>query len=142
MSAQGPYTPPGEDRGVGEMVLDISERLSILVREEFELAKAEVAEKVQKLLRGGAVGLAAGIFALAGFAMFMHGIAWLLDKLFFGGDIWIGFMVEAIIWFGLASAAGAFAYRSFKEGAPPVPEMAIEEAKLTRDAISGEHTGA
>src|SRR3954453_9617632 len=120
------YTgPPGEDRSVAEMVIDVSERVSILVREEIELAKAEITEKITKVLRGGAVGIAAGVFALMGLAMFMHGIAWLLDKLFFGGDIWIGFMVESIFWFGVAVAAGMFAYRSVRAGAPPVPDLAI-----------------
>jgi uncharacterized membrane protein YqjE len=123
------------------MVLDVSERVSILIREEIELAKAEVTEKVTKLLRGSAVGVAAGIFALLGLAMLMHAIAWLLNDLFFSGDIWIGFAIEALAWFVIAAAAGLFAYRALKAGAPPVPEMAIEEAKLTREALSGESTG-
>jgi uncharacterized membrane protein YqjE len=123
------------------MVLDVSERVSILIREEIELAKAEVTEKVTKLLRGSAVGVAAGIFALLGLAMLMHAIAWLLNDLFFSGDIWIGFAIEAFAWFVIAAAAGLFAYRALKAGAPPVPEMAIEEAKLTREALSGESTG-
>jgi hypothetical protein len=32
----------------------------------------------------------------------------------------------------LAAIAGFVAYRFFKKGAPPTPDMAIEEAKLTR----------
>ncbi len=120
------------------MVLDVSERVSILVREEVELAKAEVTEKVTKLLRGSAAGIAAGIFALGGLAMAMHAFAWLLDDLFFSDHIWIGFAIEALLWFVIAGVAGLVAYRSVKAGAPPVPEMAIEEAKLTRDVLSGE----
>ena len=70
-----PHTErPRDDMSVGEMVFDVSERVSTLVREEIELAKAEVSEKVQALLRGGAVGIAAGVFALMGLAMLMHGI--------------------------------------------------------------------
>jgi uncharacterized membrane protein YqjE len=133
---------PPEDRSVGEMVLDVSERLSILIREEVELAKTEVTEKVTKLLRGSGVGIAAGIFALLGLAMMMHSIAWLLDDLFFSDNIWIGFAIEAVAWFGIAAAAGLFAYRALKAGAPPVPEMAIEEARLTREALSGDSTEA
>ena len=136
MSAD-PGRGPADDRSVGEMVIDVSERVSILVREEIELAKAEVTEKLSKLARGGAAGIAAGVFVLMGLAMFMHAIAWLLDDLFFGGTIWIGFMVEAIFWFGVAVAAGMFAYRSFQAGAPPVPELAIEEARRTKETLSG-----
>ena len=133
---------PPEDRSVGEMVLDVSERVSILVREEIELAKAEVTEKVTKLLRGSAVGAAAGIFALLGLAMLMHALAWLLVDLFFSDHIWIGFAIESVFWFVVAAGAGLFAYRAVKAGSPPVPEMAIEEARLTREALSRETTEA
>ena len=143
MSPNGvpPEGDGADDRALGEMVLDVSERVSILIREEVELAKAEVSEKVGQLLRGSVVGIAAGIFALAGLVMLMHAFAWLLDDLFFSGDIWIGFAIEAFLWFVVAGVAGLIAYRSVKAGAPPMPEMAIEEARLTRDVLSGEEAG-
>jgi uncharacterized membrane protein YqjE len=132
------YTrPPGDDRSVGEMVIDVSERVSILVREEIELAKAEITEKISKLLRGGAVAIAAGIFVLMGLAMFMHAIAWLLDDIFFGSNIWIGFAIESLFWFVVAGVAGLIAYRSVQAGAPPVPELAIEEARRTKETLTG-----
>ena len=58
-------TPPKEPdhRSVTELVFDVSEKTSSLIREEIELAKAEVTEKVGKILRGSAVGAAAGAFA-------------------------------------------------------------------------------
>jgi hypothetical protein len=126
-----------EDRSMGELVFDVSERVSLLVREEIELAKAEVSEKLSKLARGGAVGLAAGIFAICGLAMVMHAFAWLLDDLFFSDHIWIGFAIEAVLWFAVAAVAGMVAYRSFQAGAPPVPELAIEEAKRTKETLTG-----
>jgi Putative Actinobacterial Holin-X, holin superfamily III len=135
---RSPPPPPGDDRSVGEMVIDVSERISILVREEIELAKAEITEKFQKLARGGAAGAAAAIFVLMGLAMFMHAFAWLLDDIFFGDNIWIGFAIESLFWFVVAGAVGYFAFRSFQAGAPPVPELAIEEAKRTKETLTGE----
>jgi Putative Actinobacterial Holin-X, holin superfamily III len=134
--------PPGpeEDRSVGELVFDVSERVSTLVREEIELAKTEVSEKVQALLRGGAVGIAAGVFALMGLAMLMHGFAWLLNELFFEDEVWLGFMIEALFWFVVAAGAGYFAYRSFQQGSPPTPDLAIEEARRVRATLEGETT--
>ena len=70
---------------MGELVIDVSERTSTLIREEIELAKTEVREKIQKLLQGSVVGIAAGVFVLMALAMLMHGIAWLLNDLFFSG---------------------------------------------------------
>ena len=133
--------PQGEDpRSVGEMVFDVSERVSTLVREEIELAKAEVTEKISALLKGGVVGIAAGVFALMGLAMLMHGFAWLLNDLFFEDHVWIGFMIEALFWFLIAATAGLIAYRSFQKGSPPTPDLAIEEAKRVRQTLEGDTT--
>jgi uncharacterized membrane protein YqjE len=137
MSAQGPPGPDqsSEGRTVGELVFDVSERVSILLREEIELAKTEIREKVTKLVQGSVVGIAAGVFALMGLAMLMHGIAWLLNDLFFSGNVWLGFMVEALFWFCVAAAAGWFAYRSVQAGSPPTPDLAIEEARRTKETL-------
>jgi hypothetical protein len=126
---------PSDDRSVGELVFDVSERVSILIREEIELAKTEIREKVTKLVQGSVVGIAAGVFALMGLAMLMHGLAWLLNDLFFEDNVWIGFMVEAGFWFAVAAAAGFFAFRSVRAGAPPTPDMAIEEARRTKETL-------
>jgi uncharacterized membrane protein YqjE len=138
VSPDGPQrggVPPDDDRSVGELVLDVSERVSILIREEIELAKTEVREKVTKLVQGSVVGIAAGVFALMGLAMLMHGIAWLLNDLFFSGDVWAGFLIEAAFWFLVAAGAGLFAYRAVQAGAPPTPDLAIEEARRTKETL-------
>ncbi|UJA19488.1 phage holin family protein [Thermoleophilia bacterium SCSIO 60948] len=125
---------------VGELVIDVSERTSGLVREEIALAKAEVSEKVSKLVKGSVVGIAAGIFALLGLAMIMHAFAWLLNDLFFGDNVWLGFLVEAVLFFVIAAIAGLVAFKAVKGGAPPTPDMAIEEAKRTKQTLSGSTT--
>jgi hypothetical protein len=133
------YPPsPNEQRSVGELVSDISEKTSLLVREEIELAKAEVNEKVSKLVRGTVVGIAAGVFLLLFLAMLMHALAWLLNDLFFDDNVWLGFLVEAGFWLLLAGLAGLLAYRSVRQGAPPTPDLAIEEARRTKETLTGE----
>jgi uncharacterized membrane protein YqjE len=133
--SDAPGSGPRDPRSVAEMAIDVSERVSFLVREEVELAKAEVTEKVTSLVKGSAVGIAAGVFVLLGLAMFMHAFAWLLNDLFFENNVWLGFLLEAIMWFIVAAIAGLIAYRSLKSGAPPVPAMAIEEGKEIREAL-------
>jgi len=130
-----PGSDPRDPRSVAEMAIDVSERVSYLVREEIELAKAEVTEKATSLIRGSVVGIVAGVFILLGLAMFMHAFAWLLNDLFFEDSVWLGFLVEAVLWFVIAGIAGLFAYRSVKAGAPPVPAMAIEEGKEIRETL-------
>jgi uncharacterized membrane protein YqjE len=137
-----PPRGPQDDRSVGELVIDVSEQVSSLVREEIQLAKAEISEKVAKLLRGSAVGVAAGIFAVLGLVMVMHAFAWLLNDLFFDDDLWLGFLIEAGMWFVIAAGAGLFAYRSVRAGAPPTPEMAIEEGRRIKQTLESGTTPA
>jgi hypothetical protein len=136
-----PTAPPPQEpdrRSVGELVFDVSEKTSSLIREEIELAKAEVSEKVGKLVRGGVVAVAAGIFAFLALILVMEGFAWLLNEEVFDGKAWPGFFVEAALFLLIAALAGFVAYRSVQAGAPPVPEQAIEEAKRTKKMLEGD----
>jgi hypothetical protein len=109
------------------------------VREEIELAKAEVTQKVSKLTRGAAVAAAAGVFLIFGITMFFHSLAWLLNDLFnWDSDLWAGFAVVTGILFLLAILAGLLAFRLFKKGSPPTPDLAIEEAKRTRAQLEAQ----
>jgi uncharacterized membrane protein YqjE len=131
---------PVEDMTVGELVFEVSDRASVLIREEIELAKTEVTEKFNRLLQGSITAIAAGVFVLLALAMIMHGVAWLLDDLFFEDNIWAGFLIEAAFFLLIAAGAGLYAWRAFKRGAPPTPDMAIEEAKEIRAAFDGEES--
>jgi uncharacterized membrane protein YqjE len=143
--ADGPGIPPQrqDERSVSELVFDVAEKSSSLVREEIELAKTEISEKVGKILRGSVVGVAAGVFAFLALILVMEGIAWLLAEEVFDGNAWPGFFVEAAVFLLVAAAAGFIAYRSVQAGAPPVPEQAIAEAKLTKETLeSGAKAGS
>ena len=137
-----PPQPPEEQRSVGEMVFDVSERVSTLIRDEIELAKAEITEKVQWLLRGGVVGIVAGTFAFLGLILLMHSIAWLLNDLFFGDHFWIGFLIEAVVFFATAAIAGYVAYEAVQKGSPPTPDLAIEEGRRIKQTLEAGTTPA
>jgi len=130
--------PPPEDRSLADLVVEVSENASTLVREEIELAKAEVSQKVTKILQGSAIGIAAGTFAFLALILILHGIAWLLGEELFDGNIWAGYFVTAGIFLLIAALAGFIAFRAVKSGAPPLPEQAIEEAKLTKEMLEKE----
>jgi hypothetical protein len=130
--------PPPSQRPLGDLVVEVTENASTLVREEIELAKAEVSEKVGKILRGSVVGLAAGVFAFLALILIMHGIAWVLAEELFDGKAWPGFFIEAAVFLLIAALAGFIASKALKQGAPPVPEQAIEEAKLTKEMLEKE----
>jgi uncharacterized membrane protein YqjE len=131
----GPILPPDpSDKSVGELVSDVSERTSTLVREEIELAKAEISEKVNQLVRGSVVGAVAAVFLFFSLILVMEGVAWLLNDLVFD-NFWLGFFVEAGLFLLIGAIAVLVAVRAIKKGAPPTPDLAIEEAKLTRERL-------
>jgi uncharacterized membrane protein len=114
---------------LSQTVQEISERASLLVREEIELAKAEITAKVTKLLKAAVIGISAGIFVIVGLLFLLHGAAWLVYYVLpVGNAIFWGFFVVAGLLFLLGGIAGYLAARFMKEGAPPTPDMAIDEA--------------
>jgi uncharacterized membrane protein YqjE len=134
----GNGSPSSADKNLGEIVSEVSEKASLLVRQEIELAKAEVSQKVGKLTRGAAVGAAAGVFLVFGITMFFHTLAWFLYDVFDFNAIWFGFAIVTGLLFLLSIIAGLLALRLFKKGAPPTPDLAIEEAKRTREQFEAQ----
>jgi len=136
--AAPPPNEPQDERKLGELVFDVAEGMSGLVREEIQLAKAEVAEKAGKIASGAAVGIAAGVFAFLALILVMEGIAWLLNEEVFDGKTWPGFFIEAAVFLLVAALAALIAFKAVKAGSPPVPSQAIEEAKLTKEMLTKE----
>lgn len=132
----GDGTPPPDTaaKSLGEIVSDVSEKASLLVREEIELAKAEVQQKVARLGKGAAVGAVAGVFAFFALVMLLHGLAWFFTDLL-DSPPWVGFLIVTGILLALGALAGFLAFRAIKSSTPPTPELAIEEAKRTRAAL-------
>jgi protein-S-isoprenylcysteine O-methyltransferase Ste14 len=130
MSGNG--VPPSADKNLGDIVAEVSEKASLLVRQEIDLAKAEVTGKISKLTKGAAVGAAAGVFLIFGVTMFFHTAAWFLNDLLDFNNVWQGYAIVTGFLFVLAIIAAFVALRLFKKGSPPTPDLAIEEAKKTR----------
>ncbi len=128
---------PEQPQNIATAIADISERATLLIHEEIELAKAEVTEKVTKLARGAVVGVAAGVFFVMALIFALVGCAWLLYYYLPGNSFtyfW-GFFAMAVILLVLGALAGLIAARVVKKSAPPVPTMAIEEARLIRETV-------
>lgn len=124
--------------GIAQTVQEVTERFQVLVREEIELAKTEVTEKVTKIVKGAVIGAIAGVFVLLGLIQLIHGFSWLAYyELPIGNNLtyfW-GFFFVAVVLFLLGALAGLLAYRFFKRGSPPTPDLAIEEAQLIKETV-------
>jgi Putative Actinobacterial Holin-X, holin superfamily III len=127
---------PDEPQNLAQAITEISERASLLVREEIELAKAEITAKLTKLVTGAIVALAAGFFVLGALYFSLHGLAWLAwYELFPRSEIFWGYFTVAGGLLLLGALAGLVAARALHRGSPPTPAMAIDEARKIRDAV-------
>jgi Putative Actinobacterial Holin-X, holin superfamily III len=135
-----PQTDPQTDPKIGETINEITERATLIIREELELARTEVEVKVKNLVRGAAIAGAAGFFVLMGMILFLEGLAWIFYINVFVDPFW-GFLIVAGGLFLLGGLAGWLAARLFKKGAPPTPDMAIDEAKLIKESVEDSAKG-
>ena len=122
---------------LGRAIQEVSERASLLIREEIELAKAEMTEKVTKLVKGAVVGIIAGIFAVGALIYLLHSLSWGIFALV-SDDInyvWVGYLITGGTVLLLGGLAGFLATRFLKSGSPPTPAMAIEEAQLIKQTV-------
>jgi len=126
---------------IAQAIQEVSDRAQILVREEIELAKAEVTEKITVLIRGAVIGIVAGVFALVGLLFVLHGFAWLSYYLLPvpNQTVFWGFFLVAGVLFLLGGLGGFLAARAFKRGSPPTPQLAIDEAKRIQETVKAEH---
>ena len=130
---EGNGSPQVDDKTLGQLVTDVTEKTTLLIHEEIELAKAEITTKLTKLGIGAAVAGAAGVFIVFGLIYGLFAVAEAINS--FGFSPWVGFAVVWAILSIFGVIAGLVAYRLFKKGSPPVPTLAIEEAKATREAF-------
>ena len=68
-----PEQPSSE---LARAIQDVTERAQLLVREEVALAKAEMTEKVTKLIKGAIFGIVAGVFAVFALIYLLHALSW------------------------------------------------------------------
>ncbi|MGZ6675153.1 MAG: phage holin family protein [Solirubrobacteraceae bacterium] len=140
MTDQQPTTDTTTTQNIAQAIQEVSDRATLLVREEIELAKVEVTEKVTTLIKGSVVGIAAGIFVVFALIYLLHGFAWLTwYELFPDQQYFWGFFVVAAVLLLLGALAGYIAARAMKSGAPPTPVMAIDEAKRIKETVQSPH---
>ena len=129
----------GKPENIATTVTEVSERVTVLVKDEIELAKAEMVQKARSLAAGIAaiaVGAVCGVFVLV-FALAT--LAWGLNSIL--SSIWLGFAITLIVLMLVTAGAVMFALRKLKVGAP-TPNMAIDEAKKIRATVTTKTQGA
>ena len=114
------------DRPIGELLKELSTQTTTLVRQELDLAKAEMAEK------GKQAGLGAGMFGGAGvFGLLALGAltTCLIAALATGVDLWLAALIVALVYAAIAGVLALAGKKKTQEATPPAPEQAIESTK-------------
>lgn len=131
-------TPETEHRGVGSAAKEVAEHASTLARLELELAALEVKRKIAALGVGIGLVASAGVFLL--FAL-GFGLAAGAAALALVVSTWAALLIVfgALVLFSLLLVLVGLS--AIKRGTPPVPEQALEEARLTTRALrsNGSH---
>jgi uncharacterized membrane protein YqjE len=117
---------PRRERSTGELVKDLSEQASRLVRQEVELAKAEMAEKGKKA--GVGIGMLVGA-AVAGLLMLGALTAFLILALDEGMDAWLAALLVTVLWGVVAGGLALVGREKLREMGTPVPEKTVESVK-------------
>jgi uncharacterized membrane protein YqjE len=128
MQTQGTEPSPG----VGPAAKQVAEHASSLARLELELAALELKKKAANFGAGIGFGLGAALFAV-----FMLGFLFAAIAAGFATVVptWAALLITTGILLVLAAVLAGIARVLFNRSTPPVPEQAIEEAKLTTEAL-------
>ena len=115
-----------EDRPMAELVRQLSDQTTTLVRQEIELAKAEMTAK------GKQVGIGAGAFGGAGLVgLYAVGAitACLILALSTAVAGWLAALIVGVVYAAIAGVLALVGKKKTQAGGPPVPERAISSTK-------------
>jgi hypothetical protein len=124
-----------ESPGLGTAAKLVAEKASAIARLELELATMELRKKVAAI--GVGLGLGFGALLVLVYAigfLFATAAAGLAEVL----PTWLALLVVGLGLLLTAAILGLLAVRSLKRGTPPVPKQAIDEAKLTTQALKSD----
>jgi membrane protein len=115
-----------KDQPVGELVKQLSEQMSTLVRRELQLAQLELQEK------GKRAGIGAGLFGGAG-AIALYGLGVLIAAavlvLATAVEPWLAALIVGVVLLAVAGIAGLMGKKQVEQAVPPAPEQAIQSTK-------------
>ena len=114
------------DRPTGDLLRRLSEETTTLVKQEVELAKAELQEKGKQAGMGAGMFGGAGLFGVGAFAALT---ACIIAALELAMPLWLAALIVAVVYAAVAGVLAMSGKRKVKEAAPPVPEQTMDSVK-------------
>ena len=126
--------PDVADASVGELLGNVSRDLSTLMRQELELAKAEVRAEATKAGKGAAMMGGAGLAGYMVLLFLSFAVWWALANVM---DQGLAALIVAVVWAAAGAALYAAGRRAFRD-TNPTPERTVETLKQVPDALKGQ----
>src|SRR5215212_2390518 len=114
------------ERPTAELMRELTDQTTTLVRKEIALAKVELAEKGKKAGVGAGMFGAAGLFGVGAFAAITACLIWALSTLVVG---WLAALIVGVAYAAIAAVLVLIGKRQVKQATPPVPERAVDSTK-------------
>ena len=121
-----------DERSLGELAHELGAEAATLVRQEVELAKAELAEKASHAAKGAGMLGAAAVTGLAALGAFT---AFVILALAVALPAWAAALVATAAFGAVAGALALVGKKQVKEAVPPVPEQTIDSVKEDIEAV-------
>ena len=114
------------ERSTGDLLKELSDHTTTLVKQEIDLAKAELSEKGKKAGKGAGMFGGAGLFGVFAFAALTTCIIAVLESPL---SLWLAALIVAVVYAAVAGVLALQGRNKIQEAVPPVPEQAIESSK-------------
>ena len=114
------------ERPTGELLKELSDHTTTLVKQEIDLAKAELSEKGRKAGLGAGMFGGAGLFGVFAFAALTTCIIVALDSAM---PLWLAALIVTVVYAAIAGVLALQGRNKVQAAGPPVPEQATESVK-------------
>ena len=113
------------DRGLGELVKDLASQTSTLVRQEIQLAQAELTQKGKLAGKGAGMLAGAAVTGLLGLGAFTALLIIALDGAL---PLWLAALIVTLLWLAVAAVLGMSGKKALQASTPPAPQT-VETVK-------------
>jgi hypothetical protein len=118
--------PALRDHSISELVKDLATETSTLVRQEIDLAKAEMTDRGKRAGKGVGMLAAGAVVALLAFGALTAGLIAALDLAM---PTWLAAVIVTVAYGAISAVLVQIGRKQVQEAAPPVPEETIESVK-------------
>ena len=126
MSAEAQGNGNLREQPIGDLLKQLSQETTTLVRQELELAKAEMAEKGKKAGKGAGMFGGAGVVGFLALGALTAALILALDT---GMKAWLAALIVGLVYAAIAGVLALTGKKEVQQATPPVPEQTVESVK-------------